>query len=111
MGIDVSNLKDIDLTTLSHNSQINLCKLLVSWPKTLEQSAIHHEPHRIAFYLIDLSSTFHSLWSLGKSSEELRFFHVSSEKHTLANLSLISAAKIILGLGLSLLTVSCPEEM
>ncbi len=111
LGLDVSNLKDIDLTTLSHDSQINLCKLLVSWPKTLEQSAIHHEPHRIAFYLIDLSSTFHSLWSLGKSSEELRFFHVSSEKHTLANLSLISAAKIILGLGLSLLTVSCPEEM
>ena len=111
LGVQISNLEDIDLSLLTHNSQINLCKFLVSWPKTLEQSATYHEPHRIAFYLIELSSIFHSLWTLGRENEEIRFFHDTNQKLTLANLALISATKLILGIGLSLLSVSCPEEM
>ena len=37
--------------------------MLTYWPKVIETSAIHKEPHRVAFYLIELSSVFHSLWS------------------------------------------------
>ena len=48
---------------------------------------LHREPHRIVFYLIELSSMFHSLWSQGREEEELRFFQKDNIDLTFANLT------------------------
>ena len=39
----------------------------------VESAALAHEPHRIAFYLVDLASHFHSLWNAGREDLSLRF--------------------------------------
>ena len=86
-------------------------KTLSLWPKIIENSVIHKEPHRVAFYLIELSSVFHSLWSLGREYDELRFFQKENDASTYANLSLLMAIKIVICSGLNLFSVSAPEEM
>ena len=39
----------------------------------LTGAAKAHEPHRIAFYLYDLSSAFHAHWARGNDLPHLRF--------------------------------------
>ena len=51
---------------LENGFEIELIKFIALWPRTLELAAKNHEPHRICYYLIELSSIFHSLWNKGK---------------------------------------------
>ena len=53
--------------------ELALMRKLAEWPRQVEIAANHHEPHRIAFYLYDLASEFHSLQHQGKLDPELRF--------------------------------------
>ena len=102
---------DANLSFLNHEIHLKLCKYLSNWPKIIEASAIYKEPHRIAFYLIELSSIFHSLWSLGREQDKLRFFQENNTDCTYAYLSLIKATKIVIASGLNVMSVSAPEEM
>ena len=36
------------------------------YPRLVEAAASAHEPHRVAFYLYELASEFHALWTKGK---------------------------------------------
>jgi len=110
MGLDLIN-KDIDLSLLNHETHINLFKCLSNWPRIIETSAIYKEPHRIVFYLIELSSMFHSLWSQGREEEELRFFQKDNKDLTFANLHLVQATKYVIASGLDIISVSAPVEM
>ena len=110
LGYDTEK-NNYDLSYLNHGVHLKLCKILTYWPKVIETSAIHKEPHRVAFYLIELSSVFHSLWSLGREYDELRFFQKENDASTYANLNLLKAIKIVICSGLDLFSVSAPEEM
>jgi arginyl-tRNA synthetase len=84
--------------------------------KVLEQSrdnpaAAAHEPHRIAFYLYDLASDFHALWTLGNASPHLRFIIRNDRQMTMARLVLVQGVVTVLGSGLLLLGVGAPNEM
>ena len=103
--------ENFNLKYLNHEIHLKLCKHLSNWPKIIETSAIYKEPHRIAFYLIDLSSIFHSLWSIGREKDELRFFQKDDINRTYAYLNLIKATKIVIASGLKIMSVSAPEEM
>ena len=41
---------------------------LAEFPRLVDAAAHHREPHRIAFYLYDLASEFHSWWNAGRAS-------------------------------------------
>ena len=100
-----------DLTLLTADAELALLKQLASWPKMIESAALAHEPHRIAFYLVDLASHFHSLWNAGREDPSLRFIIESDADLTRARLSLVQASVHVLQAGLSLLSVNAPEEM
>src|SRR5204862_5581928 len=61
------------LEKLKEPEEINLLKRLALYPRTVESAASAHEPHRIAFYLYDLASEFHALWTRGRDLPYLRF--------------------------------------
>ena len=107
----IKEKNNIDLSYLNDEVHLKLIKSLTYWPKVIEASAIYKEPHRVAFYLIELSSNFHSLWSLGRENNKFRFFQKENEECTYAYLSLIKALKIVISSGLNILSVSAPEEM
>ena len=53
--------------------ETEILRRLAQFPRLVEAAAASHEPHRIAFYLYDLASAFHSFWNKGKDSPQLRF--------------------------------------
>jgi arginyl-tRNA synthetase len=77
----------------------------------IEASAAAHEPHRVAFYLYELSSEFHTQWSRGKDAPHLRFIIQNDPEITKARLALVQGIVTILASGLALLGVEAPDEM
>ena len=100
-----------DLSLLQASHEVRLIKQLVSWPQLVRSAANSHEPHKIAFYLIDLAALFHGLWTAGREDPSLRFILESDAEMTAARLSLVQAAVHVLYAGLNLLSVNAPEEM
>ena len=109
--IDKQAILNANLSLLNHEIQIKLFNKLILWPRTLENAGKFQEPHRIAFYLIDLASEFHSLWALGREDTDFRFFHDEINERTHAHLALVKATKEIILSGLNILSVNAPEEM
>ncbi|BDU60097.1 arginine--tRNA ligase [Candidatus Rickettsia kotlanii] len=100
-----------DLSLLSSEEEIEIIKLLASWTKTLEASAKYFEPHRIAFYLINLASKFHSMWNFGKENSDYRFVIESNKELTLARLALASAIQKVIASGLEVIGVAPMNKM
>jgi arginyl-tRNA synthetase len=90
---------------------MDVLRRIAQFPRLVEAAAEAHEPHRLAFYLYDLASAFHSLWNKGKDLPQLRFVNQSDGNSTQARLALVHALKSVLASGLSILGVSAPEEM
>ena len=103
---DFKNIKMINSTP-----ELNLIKVISQWPKVVQLSAIHLEPHRITFYLINLASEFHSLWNRGKVDQSLKFLHYEDEKITKSKIALIHAVMLTLESGLKILSIKPMEKM
>ncbi|EER21214.1 arginyl-tRNA synthetase [Rickettsia endosymbiont of Ixodes scapularis] len=100
-----------DLSLLSSEEEIEIIKLLAAWTKTLEASTKYFEPHRIAFYLINLASKFHSMWNFGKENSDYRFVIESNKELTLARLALASAIQKVIASGLEVIGVEPMNKM
>ena len=90
--------------------EIELIKFIALWPRTLELAAKNHEPHRICYYLIELSSIFHSLWNKGKDNN-IKFIVEDDLELTNARLSLVKAVALTIRKGLSILKIEPIFEM
>uniref|UniRef100_UPI003FA58F28 arginine--tRNA ligase n=1 Tax=Bosea sp. (in: a-proteobacteria) TaxID=1871050 RepID=UPI003FA58F28 len=66
-------LGDAAVERLIDPAELSLLRLLALYPRMIEAAAVAHEPHRIAFYLYDLASEFHALWTRGRDLPYLRF--------------------------------------
>ena len=101
-------LKNLKLLKDVH--EIELIKYIALWPRTLELAAKNHEPHRICYYLIELSSIFHSLWNKGKDNNN-KFIVEDEFELTNARLSLVKAVALTIRKGLSILKIEPIFEM
>lgn len=104
-------LANADLSCLKDEAELALVRLMATFPRQVEQAALAHEPHRIAFYLDDLAAAFHALWNKGKDDPSLRFIQADDRDGTLARLALIRAAAHVIAAGLGILGVEPIEEM
>jgi len=100
-----------DLARLNDPVELALMRQVALYPRTLAGAAAAHEPHRIAFYLFDLASEFHALWTLGNASPHLRFIIQNDRQLTEARLVLVQGVTAVLASGLALLGVEAPNEM
>ena len=103
--------EQIDLGLLNDVHELRLIRHLASWPKLIEAAAQAHEPHRIAFYLMDLAAAFHGLWNAGRDNPALKFVQPEEQMLTLARLELVKATALVIRSGLSLLSIDAVEEM
>ena len=90
--------------------EIKILKKIAEWPRCVEISLNKLEPHRIPYYLYDLSTLFHSYWNLGKDNKEFRFVNVNG-KYNQPRLSLLKALSLVIENGMSILGVSTPRRM
>ncbi|MCH2038911.1 MAG: arginine--tRNA ligase, partial [Rickettsiales bacterium] len=84
---------------------------LSEWPRIVELSANHLEPHRIAYYLQELAAEFHSFWNKGKDNADLRFIDAQKKELTAARVMLLRATSYVIASGLSLFNITPAEEM
>ena len=111
--IDVSDatLADADLTKLDHEAEIGVLRKLAEWPRLVETAARSNEPHRVAFYLYELASDFHSLYHLGRSEDGLRALQEGDAATSQAKIALSRAVAIVIAAGLGILGVTPAQEM
>ena len=100
-----------DLDLLNSPEDLNLIKLMASWPKIVELACIHQEPHRVAFFLIELASEFHSFWSKGNENPNLRFIIADNFEKSLARLMLAKAVSITIASGLKIFNITPIKQM
>ena len=104
-------LQKAPLERLTDPSELDLLRRLALYPRTVEAAALAHEPHRIAFYLYDLASEFHTLWTRGRDLPYLRFIINADAEITKARLALVQGVVSVLASGLAILGVHAPDEM
>ena len=103
-NIDLTKIKNADLSYLNDDSEIKLIKTLILFPQMLQIAAEKSEPHILCEYLKDVAAAFHV------------FYHncriIGSEENTLISRLLLSnVAKTVLRNGMRILGVSYPEKM
>ncbi|MGB6502901.1 MAG: arginine--tRNA ligase [Xanthobacteraceae bacterium] len=108
---DMLGLADVaNLDRFSDPAELALVRRIALYPRIVEAAAAAHEPHRIAFYLFDLASEFHALYTLGNASPHLRFIIQDDRQVTEARLVLVQGVATVLASGLNLLGVAAPDE-
>lgn len=89
------------------SEELELIKLMAQYQEVVGQSALLMEPHHIPFYLKDLAGAFHAYYH-----DRNKHKVVSDDARlSAARLYLVSAIRIIIRNGLSLMGVSAPETM
>jgi arginyl-tRNA synthetase len=107
----VAYLLDASVQRLTDPAELDLLKRLALFPRLIEAAASAHEPHRIAFYLYDLASEFHALWTRGRDLPYLRFIIDNDAEITKARLAMVQGVVSVLASGLAILGVHAPNEM
>ena len=105
-------LREADYSRLKDDAELELIKTLAAWPRTIESAAEAHEPHRLAFYLLDVAAAFHGLWTKGSREDpSLRMVRSDEPELTRARLALARATQFVIASGLSIFGVEPVEEM
>jgi len=92
------------LGLLDKEEEINIIKVLISFPSIIKASAKNLEPFILLSYLQDLARAFHSYY------DSYRFI-TDDKQVTRARISLIYAVRSVFSSGLKLLGVAAPEKM
>jgi arginyl-tRNA synthetase len=111
MEVDDSILGSAGLSGLVHEAELALIRKLAEFPRLVETAAQHHEPHRVAFYLYDLASEFHSWWNRGQDEPSLRVIRDEEPDLSRARLALARAVQVVISAGLGILGVAPMKEM
>lgn len=91
--------------------EIDLIKQAAQFPRIVEAAAAAREPHRVAFFLYDLASAFHSFYNLGNDDPSKRVILAQDSALSAARLFLIDTIGQVVRNGLTLLGVEAVEEM
>ncbi len=87
-----------------------ILRKIFEWPKIVEKSSSKYEPHRISYYLYELSTIFHSYWSKGNEDKKYRFI-TNNEIRNINSLIIFQLISIVIINGMKILGVSLPEKM
>ncbi|WP_010138524.1 arginine--tRNA ligase [Oceanicola sp. S124] len=108
---DDATLGAADLSAMTHPSELAVARKLAEWPRLVEIAARTHEPHRVAFYLYELSSDLHALYNRGNEETQLRFVQEGNPGLSQSKLALARSVAVVISAGLGILGVTPAEEM
>ena len=95
---------NVDLSALDDPETLRLCKLLASFPQTINDAAHKYEPSMLSALLIDTAQAFNKFYT-----EHRVMCEDANECFT--RLNIVKATKIVLKKGLSLLGIQAPDKM
>ena len=111
LSVDDNTLAGSDLNSLGDSSELSLAAKVAEFPRLVEIAARSNEPHRIAFYLYELASDFHSLWNKGNDQPKLRFLQEEDPTTSRSKIALIRCTAVVISTGLGILGVTPAQEM
>ncbi|MFK4002850.1 arginine--tRNA ligase [Qipengyuania sp. NPDC077563] len=91
--------------------ELALVREAAQFPRVVEAAAKAREPHRIAFFLGDLASAFHSFWNAGNDDPAKRIIQDNDPELTAARLFVAAQVGQVIRNGLGILGVEAVEEM
>ncbi|MGH7769412.1 MAG: arginine--tRNA ligase [Candidatus Binatia bacterium] len=97
-------VRDVKLERLAQPEELNLMKRVVQFPEAVEESVKELEPHRLAFYLLELAGEFHRYYNRSRVISD-------DSDLTQARLLLLRNVQKVIGRGLNLLGVTAPLKM
>ena len=93
-----------DLQVLASGDDLDLIRILASCPDIIASAAADLEPHRIAFYLLDVATAFHRFYNRNRV--------ISADVAlTRARLVLVDAARQVIANTLALMGIDAPDSM
>ncbi|MCI0708315.1 MAG: arginine--tRNA ligase [Ignavibacteriae bacterium] len=103
-GPKLEGFASIKFELLREQAEIDLAKILLEFPDTIERIHSNFEPHHLPNYLNDVAAAFH------------RFYHdhrvvIDDKALSQARLGLCLATKTVLSNGFAILGISAPERM
>lgn len=103
-GITIKPAQDTDLTLLAEPEEIDLIRLLASFPEEIKEAAKDYDPSKITRYSIDVAALFHKFYNACR---------VKNDNAELMNARLVlcNSVKTVLKNCLDLLKVNAPEKM
>ena len=105
------DFKSIESENFNPNAyEDKILRKIFEWPKIIESASSKLEPHKIPYYLYELSTLFHSYWSKGNEDPEYRFIENGRLKRE-ESLIFVSLISIVIKNGMNILGVSLPEKM
>ncbi len=111
LKINLKNHISINSKTFKPNDyEEKILRKIFEWPKIIESAANKFEPHKIPFYLYELSTLFHSYWSKGNEDINYRFIQNGKIKKE-DSLAFICLIAVVIKNGMNILGVSLPEKM
>ena len=93
-----------DVSVLGQGDDLDLIKTIAMYPNVVVSSAADLEPHRIAFYLLELATAFHRFYNKNRVISD-------DGRLTMARLVLVSAVRQVLSNALTLMGIDAPESM
>ena len=93
-----------------NNNEKKIIRKVYEWPKIIESSSKKFEPHKIPFYLYELSTLFHAYWSKGNEDKSYKFIENNKLKRV-EILAIMNLVAVVIQNGMKILGVSLPEKM
>lgn len=93
-----------DLALLTTAEEMQLIKMMNALPDTIDDCAVHFEPHRLTYYLTELAGCFHSFYNKNRVISDDTVL-------TTARLYLLKRTAQTLRNALAILGISAPERM
>ena len=103
-NMQIPDAGNANLQLLTEEHEKDIMNQLARYPEVIENAALNHEPHQVAYYLRELANDFHTYYNSYQ-------FLVEDQALRDARLVLIQATRQVLSSGLDLLGVSAPESM
>ena len=102
---------NLDLNNFEINAfEYKLLRKIIEWPKIVDTASKKFEPHRLPFYLYELSTIFHAYWSKGNEDTNFRFIK-DGKINRLLSFKIFQLISIVLENGMHILGVSLPKKM
>jgi len=111
LDIDLNIKIDLNEKNLNfNNNEEKIVRKVYEWPKIIESSSKKFEPHKIPFYLYELSTLFHAYWSKGNEDKNYKFIENNKIKRV-EIMAIMNLVSIVIQNGMKILGVSLPKKM
>ena len=77
-----------ELACLTTPEDLQMIKLIAALPDTVDDCAVHFEPHRLTYYLSELASCFHSFYNKNRVISEDRVLTTARLYHSIQHVKL-----------------------